>query len=133
MTHILARRALLVPVAELEKRKPRKLAFDHNQIVRDALERARAKLEYETVATRFCETEFTMTELRRVYEIVWNCSAGDLDAGNFQRKVKKLEGPDGFVEDLGRAREGSRGRPAQLYRAGAAKRIHPPLIRPHRD
>ncbi len=125
-----ARRALLVPVARLQGRRRLALAFDHALIFRDALERVRATLENETIANRLCGVAFTIPELRRVYEVVWNCSAGELSAKNFERRVRNLEGPDGFVEDLGRVRAGGRGRSLRLYRAGAGTRIHPPLLRP---
>ncbi len=72
------------------------LAFDHQAIVADALARLRAKLEYTAVAVRFCEPEFTITELRRVYEIIWNTT---LDAGNFQRKFRQ----NGSFRPVGRA------------------------------
>lgn len=104
--------------------RPR-LAFDHNQILRAGLERARAKLEYTTLATAFCAEPFTMSDLRRVYEIVWGA---ELDPRNFHRKVRAS---DDFVVAVPAGRAvGGRGRPAQLFRAGRAERIHPPLLRP---
>ena len=102
--------AALVPVVDIE-REERRLAFDHRTIVLDAVERAMSRLEYSTEATRFCPPEFTIRQLRRVYEAVWGT---EFDQGNFQRKVRS---EPGFVRDLGRTTDpsGSRGRPAALF------------------
>jgi 8-oxo-dGTP diphosphatase len=108
----------------------RRLAFDHRRILADGLERARSKLEYTPLATRFVGPEFTISELRAVYEAVW----GDpLHAGNFHRKVLSVPG---FVESTGATTEhgGARGGPrARLYRAGDARLLHPALLRPSRE
>ena len=40
-------------------------AFDHRRILQDGVERARAKLEYTSLAAAFCPAEFTVAELRR--------------------------------------------------------------------
>lgn len=100
------------------------LAFDHGRILADGIERARAKLEYTPLATAFCPAEFTITELREVYETVWDAR---LDPRNFHRKVT---GTPGFVEPVGRAIAAERGRPAQLFRRGSAQLLHPPMLRP---
>ena len=110
-----AAEASLVPVStvldgELE------LAFDHVQIVRDAVERVRVDLDVTGLATAFVGTTFTLAELRAVYEAVWGVR---LDAANFRRSVVP---EDGWVVPTGRrAQPGSAGgRPAELYRAGRA-------------
>lgn len=110
------------------------LAFDHGQILADALERARSKLEYSPLGAAFCGEEFTVAQLRAVYEAVWGTR---LDARNFHRKAT---GTPGFLEDTGRMTTGETGRPAALFRlAGAARPaagqptkavLNPPLMRP---
>jgi 8-oxo-dGTP diphosphatase len=100
------------------------LAFDHERILADGVERARAKLEYTPLATAFCPPAFTVADLRGVYETVWRA---ELDPRNFHRKVTTAEG---FVEPTGQSVSRDRGRPAQLYRRGPATLLHPPLLRP---
>ncbi|MFK4069108.1 NUDIX hydrolase [Streptomyces sp. NPDC029674] len=104
----------------------RPLAFDHDRILADAHDRVGAKLEYTGLATAFCAPEFTLGELRQVYEAVWGA---ELDPANFRRKVV---GTAGLVEAVpGAARlTGGRGKPAALFRAGTATALHPPLLRP---
>jgi 8-oxo-dGTP diphosphatase len=99
------------------------LAFDHRQILADGVERARAKLEYSPLATAFCPPEFTVGQLRRVYEIVWGTT---IDPRNFHRKVT---GTPGFLVPAGGSTVGDRGRPARLYRKGDAESLHPALLR----
>jgi 8-oxo-dGTP diphosphatase len=105
----------------------RRLAFDHAQIISDGVERARSKLEYTPLATAFTGDQFTISELRAVYETVWG---ERLHAGNFHRKVLSVPG---FVESTGEMTEsgGPRGGPkARIYRAGDARLLHPALLRP---
>lgn len=104
--------------------EPGALAFDHATILADGVERARAKLEYTSLAAAFCPPTFTVGELRTVYEAVWGTP---LDPRNFHRKVT---GTPGFVEPTGRTTTRQGGRPAQLFRAGTAARLHPPMLRP---
>ena len=122
-----ATHAELVPVFEIESKRL-KLAFDHAQIASDAIETARESLETRTVASRFCQPEFTIADLRNVYDAVWNTK---LDPGNFQRKVKQSKGfltptPDKTPStDKG-------GRPAALWAAGPAEKLDPPIQRPEK-
>jgi len=110
------------PVADLLS-SPSRLAFDHDEILADGLERARAKLEYSPLATAFCADEFTVAELRHVYEVVWGA---ELDPRNFHRKVT---GSPGFLVPTGRRTTRNAGRPAQLYRRGRAALLNPPISR----
>ncbi len=101
------------------------LAFDHAVILADGVERARAKLEYTSLAAEFVDEPFTLADLRRVYEAAWGVA---LDAPNFRRKVL---GAPGFVQPVGeRSVPPGGGRPAELYRRGGALMLAPPLLRP---
>ena len=99
------------------------LAFDHAEIITEAIDRVRSKLEYTTVATGFLEDAFTLGELRDIYEIVWGV---DLDSANFSRKIRAIPG---FVSPTEGRRKTS-GRSAQLYVAGDTHWMLPPMLRP---
>ncbi len=101
-----------------------RLAFDHATILDDGVERARSKIEYSSLAAAFCPAEFTVGELRRVYEAVWGVA---LDPRNFHRKVT---GTPGFLVPVGGTTTRQGGRPAQLFRAGGASALNPPMLRP---
>jgi len=112
----------LMPVSDALAGKV-ELAFDHAQIVRDAVERVRADLELRGIATAFVGPTFTLAELRAVYEAVWGVQ---LDSANFRRTVLS---ESGWVVPTGRrARPGSSGgKPAELYRAGRMWKHGSPL------
>ncbi|MFI9274765.1 NUDIX domain-containing protein [Kitasatospora sp. NPDC052896] len=121
------RGARWAPVSELlgagaADREP--LAFDHALILEEGVERARSKIEYSALATAFCPKEFTVGELRRVYEAVWGVA---LDPRNFHRKVT---GTPGFLVPSGGTTTRQGGRPAQLFTAGGATVLNPPMLRP---
>lgn len=106
-----------------------RLAFDHGRILADGVERARSKIEYTPLATAFCPPEFTISQLRAVYEAIWGVR---LDPRNFHRKATRTEG---FLEPTGRMSQAGAGRPAALYRAApgvdpTATVLSPPLTRP---
>jgi 8-oxo-dGTP diphosphatase len=120
-----ARRTIAADAAEVAGWPPARFAYDHAAIVADALERARAKLEYTSLATALLPEPFTLGELRAVYEAVWGVR---LDPANFRRKVVST---DGFVVPVdGVSPPGpSGGRPARRYRHGGAARLHPAMLR----
>jgi len=113
------------PVAPLLDGRAR-LAFDHNAIVANGVERARSRLEYTTLATAFCPPEFTISELRRVYEIVWSAP---VDPRNFQRKLMSAD----VLRPTGERTTRDGGRPAALYRLNgdraADSMLYPAMLR----
>ncbi len=84
------------------------LAFDHERILDLALQRLRAKLEYTTVGFQLLPREFTLTDLQRLYEIIYG---RPLDKRNFRKKVLSL----GILRTLPRSRADGAHRPARLY------------------
>lgn len=93
-----------------------RLAFDHKQIIHYALERLRFKLEYTNVAWAFLPLKFTLTDLQKVYEIVWGKK---VDKRNFRKKILSL----GLLKPLKEKRTGLHQRPSQLYSFKARQKI----------
>jgi|GEM_PF-2465560 8-oxo-dGTP diphosphatase len=84
-------------------------------------------LQNRTLATLFCPETFTLGDLRRVYESVWDTK---LDHANFRRKILKSSG---FVEYVSKHPSvHNLGRPAHLYQRGRLSRIYPTLQMPDR-
>ena len=85
------------------------LAFDHHRIVSDALDHAADRLQDSDLATAFVGPEFTLSELRSVYEAVWG---EPLDAANFRRSLA-LDSTPPYADAVRRRRRARpRGRPA---------------------
>ncbi|TQJ31728.1 NrtR DNA-binding winged helix domain-containing protein [Microbacterium sp. SLBN-146] len=84
------------------------LAFDHDEIVDYALWRLRNKVGYSRIAHGLLPDEFTLAELREVYESILDRR---LDPANFRRQVEN----SGTLIPTDAFRTGSH-RPARLYR-----------------
>lgn len=85
-----------------------RLAFDHNDIVEYGLWRLRNKVGYSRIAHGLLDEEFTLAELREVYESILGRR---LDPANFRRQVEN----SGTLIPTDRFRTGSH-RPARIYR-----------------
>jgi 8-oxo-dGTP diphosphatase len=90
-----------------------RLAFDHEGILKYAIQRLKWKAEYTTAVFAFLPGEFTIASIRSIYEAILEKR---LDKSNFWKKMTSL----GIVEDTGRVeamgREGNFHRPGKLYR-----------------
>jgi 8-oxo-dGTP diphosphatase len=122
------------PVVEAVRDLP--LAFDHHQILSDAVDRAAEQLEQTDLATAFVGETFALSELQNVYEQLWE---SEIDPANFRRSLTSLPPAaaatlDAYVEPTGqRAKASPRGgRPPELFRAGTAWRAQPPVRRPRK-
>jgi 8-oxo-dGTP diphosphatase len=98
------------PLTELPR-----LAFDHQRIVADALERVRGKLWYSNLAVGLLPPVFTLSQAREVYERV---AGVDYDPANFSRD---LRASGLVVETGGVAVRAGAGRPPRLYRFVSAE------------
>jgi 8-oxo-dGTP diphosphatase len=90
------------------------LAFDHDAILKYAIERLRNKLEYTTVGFQLLPRKFTLTQLQRVYEAILDRR---LDKRNFRRKIDLL----GILTPLKEWRREGASRPARLYEFSARR------------
>jgi len=88
------------------------LAFDHREIIHAGRSRLVEKMHRTTIALEFLPSEFTLTELQRVFESVQGDS---VDKRNFRKWAESLS----FIRPTGKMRRGGQHRPAALYRANA--------------
>lgn len=84
------------------------LAFDHKEIVEYAVKRMRERLEFCPIAFQLLPEKFTLTELQKSYELIWDKK---LDKRNFRKKV--LTGS--ILKELNETTKSCSKRPAKLY------------------
>jgi len=92
------------PVDELPS-----LAYDHQEIIKTAVERLQGKLSYTNIIYSLVPEEFTLSELQNSYEIILE---KELDKRNFRKKFLSLD----LLEELPKKASGGAHRPAVLYR-----------------
>lgn len=89
------------------------LAFDHDEIVRVALERLRAKIRYQPIGFELLPPKFTLGQLQRLYEDILGRA---LDKRNFRKAILRM----GVLDELDEVEEGVSHRPPRLYRFNKA-------------
>ena len=90
------------------------LAFDHNEIIRTAITRIRGRIDYEPDAFNLLKdkSEFTIYELKRIYESIKNTT---LDTANFRKSFIRNYVNTGLVVDLDRKRAETGKKATELY------------------
>lgn len=86
-----------------------KMSFDHGQIIDTAVNRIRNKINYTNIGFELVPAEFTIPELREVFEKVLG---RELNPTNFRTKLLKLD----VLEDTGQKKIEGRGQPAPIYK-----------------
>ena len=103
-------------IAEHNERKVRwfpvnclpELGFDHEAILRKALEQLQLKFKYEPIGFELLAEKFTLTQVQRLYEAILGTK---LDPRNFRKKLSQME----FIIPLNEKQQAVRHKPAQLF------------------
>jgi len=86
-----------------------KLAFDHQEILKIAIERLRAKITYQPIGFELLEQKFPFSDLEHLYSALLD---RPIDRRNFKKKVMSL----GILEELDeKAKSAGAGRPGNLF------------------
>lgn len=85
------------------------LAFDHEEILRVALERLKGKVRYQPIGFELLPQMFTLSQMQHLYETILE---QPLDKRNFRKKVLSF----GFVEETGDIQTDVAHRAAKRYR-----------------
>lgn len=91
-----------------------KLAYDHDEILREAIKRLRSKISYTSMIKFLLPSQFTLSELEQAYAAIL---AKPLDKRNFRKKIIKLK----LLKELPGLKTGGKHRPAKLYSFKTAK------------
>jgi ADP-ribose pyrophosphatase YjhB (NUDIX family) len=85
------------------------LAFDHNMIVAQAVERLRSKVGYSALPLHLLPERFTLSRCQQVFEIILG---QPLEKSAFRKRLRDAD----IVEQIPDAFERGQNRPAALYR-----------------
>ena len=91
---------------ELQEAQKMSLAFDHNQIIDEAIVRLRGKINYTDLVFHMMPDEFTISQLQEVYEMILG---EKLLAPSFRRTIADK------IEDTGRMTSNAGHRPSRIF------------------
>ena len=86
-----------------------RLAFDHDEIIKLALQRLKGKVRYQPIGFELLPPRFTLTQLQQLYETVLE---RPLDKRNFRKKILAME----LLEETDEVEQDVAHRAARLYR-----------------
>ena len=84
------------------------LMFDHNEIFDEALKKLRYDLLHEPLIFELLPEKFTLTQMQRLYEVIFNTT---YDKRNYRRRVNKMP----YLIPLDEIQTGVSHKPARLY------------------
>ena len=84
------------------------LAFDHAQILQQAIQRLQGKVRYEPIGFELLPQKFTLTQIQQLYETILG---HPLDKRNFRKKLLKMD----LLIPLNERQTGVAHRAARLY------------------
>ncbi len=85
------------------------LAFDHNKILKYALDRLKSKIEYSNIVHGLLTEKFRLSKLQKVYEVILGKK---LDKRNFRKRMLSLS----LLKETGEKEMEGAHRPAMLYK-----------------
>ncbi len=85
------------------------LAYDHNQILKDAIELLKTCIVSSDILKSLYPNGFTLPEIQKVYEAIFN---KQLDRRNFRKKMLSL----GLIQDTNKLVRFEGNKPAKLYK-----------------
>lgn len=88
--------------------KAKKLAFDHNKILKSCLEELQRSVRVKPIGFELLPKHFTLTELQSLYEAILRVT---LDKRNFRKKILQMD----FLKDTNTMQQNVSHRPAKLY------------------
>ncbi len=89
-------------------KEAKNLAFDHGTILGNAIKALQTKLLYEPIGFEMLPEKFTLTQLQKLYEVVFDV---EFDKRNFRKKVSKMN----YLVPLDEKQKGVSHKPARYY------------------
>ena len=86
-------------------------AYDHNQLIKEALERLKTKIQYSVLPVYLLPETFTLSDIQKVFSVI-------LDKAPPMRSIRNRFLSNDILQETDRKRRGSC-RPAALYRLNA--------------